>query len=65
MTSQREDLKSEPAGEPLSALEINDLRRARALRRVLGDPRVRVQVPTEPEVDKPPAAPASKRYQSG
>ena len=45
--------------------ELRDLQRAQELRRVLGDPRVRVQVPTENDAGIPPTAPMAQRYQIG
>jgi len=66
-------MKSERTGTPqpgqerdkqISAWDAADLRRAQELRRVLGDPRVRVQVPTESD-GEPPPTPAAKRYQTG
>lgn len=40
-------------------------RRSVELRRVLGNPRQRVGVPTSTEVEEPPASSSAKRYQVG
>jgi hypothetical protein len=50
---------------PTAPQENEDLRRARELRRVIGDPRVRVEVPTGPGPEERPMVPASRRYQIG
>jgi hypothetical protein len=51
--------------EPASLLEISDLQRAQEIRRILGDPRVRVEVPTENDSEQPPPTPAAQRYEIG
>ncbi len=55
----------EPQRESVTALQASDFQRAQELRRVLGDPRVRVQVPTEGDGENPPPTPASQRYHTG
>lgn len=42
-----------------------DLRRAQEIRRLIGDPRVRVQVPTDGVAGEPTPPPAAKRYEIG
>ena len=56
----------EPSQMPSrEAAEIGELRKSQELWRLIGDPRVRVQVPTESEAAQPPPAPASQRYVTG
>ena len=49
----------------LTEQQEQDLRRARDMRTITGDPRVRVQVPTGIPSEERPAPPSGKRYQIG
>jgi hypothetical protein len=60
--------RATPAQMPATsseAAEINELRKAQDLWRLIGDPRIRVEVRTENDAKHPPPAPASQRYQTG
>lgn len=60
-----------PSGVPVQPTipmlsDEGDLRKALELRRILGDPRTRIEVPTSNGTSNPPApAPAGNRYESG
>jgi hypothetical protein len=60
-----EDERAIQDAEAARLSELHDLRRAQELRRILGDPRRRVEVPTENTAGQPPITPAAKRYQIG
>jgi len=57
--------ENEPKIPALTEQQEQDLRRARDMRTITGDPRVRVQVPTGIASEERPAPPSAKRYQIG
>jgi hypothetical protein len=67
MTTERRDpnTPNQPTIPALTPQESEDLRRARELRRIIGDPRVRVEVPTGSDANERPVIPTSRRYQIG
>jgi hypothetical protein len=67
MTTEKQvsNRPNEPTIPALTPQENDDLCRARELRRIIGDPRVCVEVPTGTGSDERPIIPASRRYQIG
>lgn len=60
-----EDERAVREAEASRLAQLYELRKAQELRRILGDPRRRVEVPTENGSDQPPPAPTATRYQIG
>ena len=63
MTGENDQTK--PSEPKIPMLSEEQIQRARELRRIVGDQRARVEVPTGTEGDERPSAPASRRYQIG
>jgi hypothetical protein len=54
--------QAQPTQLSPEATAISELQKAQELWRLLGDPRIRVQVPTENDAAQPSPALASQRY---
>jgi hypothetical protein len=65
MMSPEENDAKKPNEPKIPMLSEEQLRRAQELRRIIGDQRVRVEVPTGTDRDERPMVPTSRRYQIG